>query len=248
MDSWKFWDIVHQHHTLMNPLDEEKLDELFDLLGLSPGATVTDIGCGKGEMLIRLAKKYRIKGIGVDKSPYCIRDAEKRKSELVPESDLKFLEMDGLGYKPENMESEDLTMCIGASWIYNGYKNTLKALSQMTRSKGRIMVGEPFWKKSPPQTYLRKAKIRKQLFSTHEGNFRIGEAIGLAPLYALVSSEGDWDRYEGLHWFAAREYVVSHPDDPDLKEIQARDTEARETYLHYERDIMGWAIYLFQKK
>ncbi len=75
MDRWKFYDIIHRRHTVMNPVNENSLEHLYDLLELKRGARVIDIGCGKGEMLIRLAEKYHVEGVGVDKSPYCIREA-----------------------------------------------------------------------------------------------------------------------------------------------------------------------------
>jgi trans-aconitate methyltransferase len=231
----------------MNPLDEKKLEDLYKLIPIRSQARVTDIGCGKGEMLIRLAEKNEIKGVGVDKSPYCIKEAERNKRERVPQADLHFLELDGAQYKPETEESQDLTMCIGASWIYGGYKKTLKALSQMTKRSGHLMVGEPFWRRTPPQAYLKREKISRNLFSTHQGNVSIGEAIGLEPLYTLVSNESDWDKYEGLHWYAASEYASSRPEDPDVKDLLARNFRARESYLKYERDILGWAVYLFQR-
>ena len=230
----------------MNPVNEERLFELFDLLRLPVGSRVLDIGCGKGEMLVRLEEKYKIKGIGVDKSPYCVREALRLKGLRTPGADIEFLEMDGKDYRPE--EEADLAMCIGASWIFDGYKNTLKALSSMTRPGGWVMVGEPFWRKSPPAVYLRRAKLKRSLFGTHYGNVKMCETVGLAPVYALVSSMADWDKYEGLHWYAAQEYAVTHHQDPDLKEILKRDAKDREHYLKHERDILGWAVYLSQKK
>ena len=231
----------------MNPVDDQRLVELFRLLHLSRGAQVTDVGCGKGEMLIRLAEEYKINGVGVDLSPYSIHDAKKRKSERVPRADLRFLQMNGADYKPETTESEDLTMCIGASWIYGGYINTLKTLSRMTKPLGHVMVGEPFWRKTPSQTYLKLEQLSQKSFNTHHGNVSNGGRVGLAPTFALVSSQADWDKYEGLHWYAAREYAISHPDDPDLDELLARDSQNRESYLKYGRDVLGWAIYLFEK-
>ncbi len=232
----------------MNPVNEERLERLFDLLRLPRGARVTDIGCGKGEMLIRLVEKYKIRGVGVDISPYCIRDARRQMSMRVPQASLTFLQMNGSDYSPKNGELDDLTMCIGASWIYGGYRNTLKALSRMTKPSGRVMVGETFWRKAPPQEYLRREKLSQNSLNTHYDNVTTGESVGLAPIYALVSTKSDWDMYEGLHWYATGEYALSHPDDPDLKELLKRDARYRESYLKYERDALGWAIYLFQKK
>ncbi len=84
MDRWKYYYIIHQRHIVMNPVDETKLEHLYDLLELKPNATVIHFGCGKGEMLIRLVEKYDIKGLGIDQSPYCVREAEKRKRQRVP--------------------------------------------------------------------------------------------------------------------------------------------------------------------
>jgi SAM-dependent methyltransferase len=247
MDRWKYYDIVHKRHVVMNPVDETKLELLYDLLELKPNNKVIDIGCGKGEMLIRLAEKYEIKGVGIDKSPYCIQEARKRKGQRTPQVDLRFLEMDGAQYKPESEESFDLSMCIGATWIYGGYKNTVKALRGMTRSSGFVMVGEPFWSASPPREYLQSEGLSADSFGTHHGNVTTGESEGMRLVFTLVSSHEDWDRSEGFHWSSAAEYALAHPKDPDLEELLERDSKERESYLKWGRDTLGWAIYLFHK-
>lgn len=247
MDAWKYYDIVHRHHKLMNPIDAQKLEELYPLLALRPASKVIDIGCGKGEMLIRLAEDYRINGVGIDKSPYCIREAEKQRRNRVPRAELKFLEMDGAQYKLADEQHADLAMCIGATWIYGGYKNTLTSLSNMAKPYGLLMVGEPFWRSDPPKNYLESESFSKESFSTHYSNVMIGEEAGLTLVYTLVSSKADWDAYEGLHWFAASEYSLSHTQDPDLEDLLARDSKEKQSYLKHGRDVLGWAIYLFRK-
>jgi ubiquinone/menaquinone biosynthesis C-methylase UbiE len=247
MDSWKFYDIIHRHHKVMNPLNEDRLDRLYDLLELKQGARVTDIGCGKGEMLIRLAERDHVKGVGVDKSPYCIREAAESKRKRAPRADLKFLEMDGSQYKVGNGESSDLAMCIGATWIYGGYRNTIKALAVITKPSGFVMVGEPFWRKTPSQEYLKSQKLSADSFDTHYGSVAIGESEDLRTVYTLVSSEQDWDTYEGLHWYAAEEFALTNPQDDDLGELSSRVSSERESYLRWGRETLGWAIYLFRK-
>jgi ubiquinone/menaquinone biosynthesis C-methylase UbiE len=247
MDRWKYYDIIHQRHSVMNPVDETKLERLYDLLELKPNAGVIDVGCGKGEMLVRLAEKYNIKGLGIDKSPYCIREAENSKRQRIPHANLKFLEMDAAQYKPETGEHSDLAMCIGATWIYGGYRNTVRALCRMTMSSGFVMVGEPFWRKNPPQEYLHSEGLSAESFDTHHGNATTGESEGLRLVFTLVSSQEDWDRSEGLHWSTAAEYALAHPDDTDLEELLARDSKERESFLRWGRDTLGWAIYLFRR-
>jgi len=93
LDKWKYYDIRHKRHLLCNPLNREKFEKLCGLLKLERGSRVLDIACGKGEFLIRLAELYGISGVGVDISPYCIRDCLEKKRKRVPNSSIKFIEM-----------------------------------------------------------------------------------------------------------------------------------------------------------
>ena len=74
-----------------------------------------------------------------------------------------------------------------------------------------------------------------------------GQDLGLELAYTLVSSEDDWDEYEGLQWHAAANYARSHPDDPDVPEIETRVAKDRATYLRWGRDTLGWALYAFRR-
>jgi len=147
MDIWKFYDVTHRYHEVCNPMSTGKLDELVGLLGLNRGSAVLDIGCGKAELLTRLAERYQISGIGVDMSPYYVMDAEQKLRERVPGAQIRILNMDGAAYRPDQLF--DLTMCIGASWVYKGHRGTLNALKTMAKPDALILVGEPFWVKEP---------------------------------------------------------------------------------------------------
>jgi len=245
MDTWKFYDVTHRYHEVCNPTSGAKLDELVGLLRLNPGSAVLDIACGKGELLTRLAERYEISGIGVDISPYCVTDAEQKVRERVPGAQIQILNMDGADYSPEQLF--DLAMCIGASWVYKGHRGTLSALKTMTKPDALILVGEPFWLKEPDDAYLIGENLTRDMFGTHYENVLIGEDEGLFPLYTMVSNQDDWDRYETLQWYAAEKYASDNPDDPDVSEILTRVARGRTNYLHWGRDTVGWAMYLFRK-
>jgi SAM-dependent methyltransferase len=240
-------DILHKKQEIMNPMSEEKIGRLIQLLNLDASDKVLDIACGKGEFLIRLNEKYNIIGVGVDKSPYCIKDCIKKKQDRVPESDLKFIEMDGADYNPEIPESFDLSSCLGASWVFSGYRSTLKALSRMTKLGGYVVVGEPYWLREPSEAHLKAEKMSQETYGTHHQNVIIGEETGLRFLYTIVSNKDEWDQYETLHWWAAEEYVSKNPDDPDNNEILSKNEMYKEIYLKWGRDTLGWAIYVFKK-
>lgn len=248
MDIWKFFDITHREHIVCNPMSLEKLELLITLLPLKLGARVLDIAAGKGEFLIRLAERHReITGIGVDISPYCIADAYKKHRERVPDAQLHFLEMDGAKYVPETLESFDLVACIGASWIYGGHRGTLKALQKMAAADGWILVGEPYWRHEPEREYLEAIGVTRNDFGTHYENVDAGLELGLEAVYTLVSSQDDWDRYEGLQWYAAETWACDHRDDPDVETVLKRVRRSKTAYLKWGRETLGWAIYVFKK-
>ncbi len=245
--SWKFYGITHKYHTILNPSNQQKIGLLVSLLKLPPHAKVLEIATGKGELITQIIERYGASGVAVDLSPDHSRDARACFAERIPHADLAFLEMDGAAYQPDEPESFDLTLCLGASWIWNGHRGTLEALKAMTKSGGLIAVGEPFWLKEPDPAFLQSAGYEKETFGTHYQNFKTGEELGLTLLYTIVSSPDDWDNYYSLYWYTGDEYIRAHPDDPDLAEFQAWLTDAREQYLRWERDTLGWAIYLFKK-
>ncbi len=247
LDKWKYYDICLKRHLLCNPISEEKFERLCRLLRLERGARVLDIACGKGEFLIRLAELYDISGVGVDISPYCIRDCLEKHKNRLPNSNIKFIEMDGAKYKPEPSEAFDLAMCIGASWVYGGYRGTVQALKKVTKPNGLVIIGETFWLKEPSEEYLRADGFRRDEYGPHYDNVRVGEEEGLSCIYTLVSNHDDWDHYETLHWWSIDEYVRAHPEDPDVPELLERNRREKETYLHWRRETLGWAIYVFRK-
>lgn len=247
MDKWKYYDITHREHVLCNPISIEKLEQLIALLRLGSGAQVLDIAMGKGEFLIRLAERYHIGGVGVDLSPYCIADAERKRRERVPDARLQFLKMDGAAYEPGTPESFDVASCIGASWIYQGHRGTLKALIGMAAQRSWVVVGEPFWRQEPAEAYLSATGDKRSDFGTHYENAMAGRDLGLTLAYTLVSSQDDWDNYEGLQWYAANAWASQHPGDPDAEEVLERVREGKDAYLRWGRDTLGWAIYVFKK-
>jgi len=81
---------------------------------------------------------------------------------------------------------------------------------------------------------------------THAENVAIAQDAGLTLLYALVSNQDDWDRYEGLQTRAAVLYATDHPEDPDVDELLRQRREVDAVHLKWARDTLNWAIYLFK--
>lgn len=247
MDTWKFYDITHREHVVCNPTSREALARLVELVRLPPNARVVDIGCGKGEFLIRLAEAHAVRGTGVDISPYFILAAETRLETRASAANVNFTKMDGADFRPDTPHSFRLASCLGASWIFGGHAGTLDALVSMVEPGGWVIAGEPYWLREPSEEYLEASGETRDGFGTHSSNVEAGERRGLELVYTLVSSKQDWDNYEGLQWYATAEYARTHPDDPDLPELVQRVDKNKAVYLRWGRDTVGWAIYLFRR-
>jgi SAM-dependent methyltransferase len=245
MDTWKYFGITHADHVLCNPLSSTRFDEMVALLDLAPGATAWEAACGKGELLIRCAERFGISGVGVDTSPYELRVARERAASRVPAADLQFLEGDAADHVPEPGRA-DLAACVGASWIWGGHRGTIRALRTAARPGGLVLVGEPYWRHAPAPEYLAAAGLRADELSTLHGNAAIGAEEGLTLLYALPSTEADWDRYEMLQLRAAERYATANPADPDVPELLERARAGADAYLRWGRDTLGWSLYLFR--
>jgi hypothetical protein len=136
-------------------------------------------------------------------------------------------------------------MCVGASWVFGGHRGTLRALARWVRPGGQVLVGEPYWRQPPAAEYLAASGMEAESFASHAGNVAIGLEEGLTLLYALVSNEDDWDRYEARQWRAAERYAAEHAEDEDVPELLATERRARDAYLRWGRATLGWALYLF---
>jgi SAM-dependent methyltransferase len=224
------------------------LGRLIDLLRLPRGARVVDIACGKAEFLVRLVESYGVKAVGVDISPFFVTEAERNVEERVPGSDISLKLMNGADFRPDEPESFALSSCIGASWIFGGHEGTLDVLIGMTEPGGWVVVGEPYWLQEPPAEYLAASGDGGDSFGSHHGNADAGEKRGLELVHTIVSNKDDWDTYEGLQWYATESYARSTPDDPDLPELVGQVEKARDTYLRWGRDTLGWALYLFRRR
>jgi len=246
MDFWKYVAIGHENHVFCNPLCEAKVDELIGLLALPAGARLLDIACGKAEFLVRTAKHWKCSGMGVDLSPDFVADARAKVRAAGLESTIQVVAANGSEYDGK-ASSFDAAVCLGASWIWGGLEGTLRALSSWAKPGGLVLVGEPFWRRPPTQEHLEAAGLSQASFGTHQGNVQTGLDLGLGLLHSIVSSPDDWDRYEGYQWNAAENFSRRNPDDPDVRELMAKMRDARDVYLRWGREQMGWAVYLFLK-
>jgi SAM-dependent methyltransferase len=246
MERTKFFWLSRRYHVIDNPISEAKLDQVIEALRLAPGDSVVDIASGKAEMICRIAAKYGARCTGVEWSAYHCEEATTKVRERGLDDLVSIKQMPGEDFRAEDA-SFMASMCIGADWIFGGAAKALEALTRWTRPGGDVVLGAPFWIAKPPATYLAAAGLSEETFTSHRANVALGENLGLKLIYAAASSTDDWDRYVGLTWRAAYDYVDEYASDPDNTEIIERTEQDKTAYFSGGRDCLGWAIYVFRK-
>lgn len=244
MDMWRYYEVTHASHTVMNPSSEERLDELADVLGLTASSRVLDVGCGHAELLIRWNRSSGATGIGIDASPHHSERARRRVAEQAPEGAIEVIH--GRGEEFTTGERFDVAVCLGASWIWGGLEGTLRALEGFARPGGVVVSGEPFWKAEPPDEYLAAEELTRESFHSLGDCRAVAHELGLTTIWMRASSGADWDRYEMTQSAALDRFALEHPDDPDLPEIRAMRDRYEESYVRWGRDVCGWAIWAFR--
>ncbi len=246
-DQLRFTTIAHRDLLFLSPVSAAKVDQVLSTLELPRGARVLDVGCGKGEMLVRLAERWSARGEGLDPNPDWIAQARARAQARVPGAGLVF-RVASAAEVPVEPASFDAALCVASTEAYGGYRDALRALAAAVRPHGRVLVGENFWRGQPHPDYLEVLGIGAGDLADHPANVRAGEEAGLVPICTAVSSRDEWDRYEQRCAHAVEGYASTHPEDPEAEAMWKRMRRWREAYEHWGRDTLGFGLYVFQKK
>lgn len=237
--------IAHRYHTYCSPLNLQRVKDLVELLRLPRSGHVLDAGCGKGELLIRIAERYRVTGIGFDLAVRLINAGRRKAMQVTPELvDLRVGDVRAYEVAPESLA---LAICVGSTHIYGGFSETLHALRALVQPGGYVLAGELFWEHEPAPELLSDLGMTQDAHTDYAGLVRCGIDHDLIPLYCMTSSPEDWEHYEWLYVYALERYAVEHPEDPLCHAVQAQARRVRDRYLRWGRDTFGFALCLFQR-
>jgi ubiquinone/menaquinone biosynthesis C-methylase UbiE len=238
VDRTRYSTIAHRDHLFCSPLSERTVDTLLEHLHLAPGARLLDVGCGKAQMLVRAARRYRATCVGVDPNRAFLEAA---RSEALELHDKRVQEV------ALQRESFHAALCIGSTHAFGTYKNALVELARLVCPGGCLAVGEGYWKRPPSPEYLEVLEGTPEEFTSHEGNMRLGEALGLKLRFTAASSDAEWDAYEGLYAASVERFAAEHPEDPDRDAMLARSRRWYRAYAAWGRSTLGFGLYLFEK-
>ena len=239
MDRTRYSTIAHRDHSFYSPLSEQTVDALIERLQLLPAARVLDVGCGKAEMLVRAVERYAASGVGIEPNRSFIERSRRHARVVLHAATLQQVKL-----KPGTF---DAALCIGSTHAFGKYADALRELAALVRNAGCLAVGEGYWKRPPDPRYLDVLGGDADEFTSHEGNIRAGEALGLRLRFAATSSDAEWDAYEGLYAASIERFAAEHPEDPDRDAMLERSRGWYASYNKWGRSTLGFGVYLFEK-
>ena len=243
MNIFEFFATIERYHTIQNPTSEEKLDLATRYCGLRDGMRILDVGCGKGWLLRRIAKRFDIQATGLEINRKFAAEARRLAAEENLTERIQIVEGPALEFHPEP-ESFDVVMCIGASFALGGFEPALDWMGRAAKRGGTIALGEVFAMELPypPEVSLGSRADTdypdRSLWTTVETM----RAHGM-PLRGLVeASTDDWHRYHSLHWQAGLDWALENPGHPDAGRLN--DATAMRRNLELDGRYLGWAIFV----
>jgi len=248
MDLPRIFTVRESAHRIHNPLTAAQYATLGASLRLPPGTRVLDLASGSGEMLCTWARDLGFTGTGVDLSTVFTAQAQARARELGVADRVEFVHGDASGHVAD--EPVDLAACVGASWIGGGVAGTVELLDRSLRPGGTMLVGEPYWRRTPPDEETAvacHASAVSDFLPLHGLLEQLG-GLGYDVVEMMLADEASWDRYVAAQWLSMRRWLDAHPDDELAPEVRHELTTEPARYARYQREHLGWGVFALVRR
>lgn len=242
MDWYEFFDISERFMEIINPISAEKLLRIGEVMGFEEGDRIVDFGCGFAEPLALWAEEFGIGGVGIDLREYAVERARAKMAERDLADRIEIVQGNAAEYEFEK-GAFDAATCIGASFIWGGWRETIRGMRGAVADGGRLAIGECYWltDEVPPEY----AEVQTAPSGEHELLDGAREE-GFDVEYVVRASHDDWDRYESSNWRSFLAWIEENPEHPDRQAVIDRLHSDQDEYSRYARQYVGWAIYVLK--
>ncbi|WP_426594158.1 SAM-dependent methyltransferase [Cellulomonas sp. McL0617] len=240
---------LYESLTWLTPLSEERSARLVRFLSEPEPAEVLDMGCGWGELLLRvLTAAPQAQGRGVDSAAASIARATEQAAVRGLADRATFEAMPGM-----ELESDpaDAVICIGASQIWGppvedeqpvDYAAALRALRGLVGPGGRLVYGEAIWSKPPHPAATAPLAGRDDEYLTAGALIEQTRAAGFEVVDCDQADLQEWDVFEaGFRARYTRWIELNGADHPAAAEVRGRHERQRTAYEDGYRGVLGMA-------
>lgn len=227
--------------TFHGPLSETRADALVQRLTRHRPTSVLDIGCGSGELMLRiLAATPEATGTGIDLNADDLARGRKAAEDRGLASRTRFAEESATG---TTHGPADLVLCVGASQaLGDRLPEALGELRRLVTGRGRVLLGEGFWQRTPTPAELSRMWPDAAVTDHPDLATLIGLAVaaGFRPEWTETASLDEWEEFESGYLADTEVWLAGHPDHPLAAQTRERADRHRARWLTY-RGVLGLA-------
>jgi SAM-dependent methyltransferase len=224
----------------MGPLSAGRADRLAAELAAVRPATVIDLGCGWGELLLRvLAAAPGARGVGVDTHGPDLARARANAAARGLADRVTFVEGPGA----EHASVADVVVNVGAYQAFGDVAAALRTLADLVTPGGRLLFGAEFWERPPTPGQLADMWPGSSADDCTDlvGLVDLAIAAGFRPLCVETATRGEWEVFESGLAAEPEEWLLANPGHPAADEVRAKLDNQRNIWLRGHRDVLGFA-------
>jgi SAM-dependent methyltransferase len=229
------------------PLSEARAGRLVARLARNSPRTVLDIGCGWGELMLRvLAALPDATGLGLDTDEGDLARGRENAKARGLAGRVTFVRESGVG---TTRGPADLVLCVGASHALTEVEppgHTAAALPELKRlvtPGGRVLLGEGFWHRTPTEAEL--AGMWPGTSADEFGDLAslvdLTVGAGFRPAWIETATRQEWEDFESGYQCDEEEWLAAHPGHPKAAEIREQVDKHRSFWLRGYYGLLGQA-------
>ncbi|MGW4564288.1 SAM-dependent methyltransferase [Streptomyces sp. NPDC004561] len=226
------------------PLSESRATAMVRRLAENRPGTVLDIGCGWGEVLLRVLEAVpEARGTGVDVNGEDLARARRNAEARGLTARVEFVEESAVNTR---RGPADLVLCLGASQaLSTAEPPTVEALRELRRlvaDGGRVLLGEGFWERPPGERELSGMWPGATVADHYDLGSLLDLAVeaGFRPEWTETASPAEWEEFESAYQADLEVWLAGHPEHPLAAGTRERLDRHRAQWMSY-RGVLGIA-------
>ena len=239
--------VRHANLLLASPLPLTAYEPILNrVLGRAPGSVV-DIGCGRAALLAMFAARGW-SCVGVDRSELMCNAAIEHARTACPSQPVQIVHGDAaqvIGAMSKG--SQACAICIGSSHALGGLEPTLSEMSRVCGPGGDLVVGELYWRTTPPDALLAEIGMASADLSSLQGTVAAGEKLGVTAQDCITATPDQFRSYELTQFESGMRWARLNPHHPDAEAILQRTQWWWNLYSRFADDWFGFAVFAYSK-